>query len=109
MDWPAPAFNNAGTFRKTSSGTTTFGNSIPFNNYNAAEIEAGTLLLAGGGVNNGMMGFSPGTVFELSGGVFTSSSGSSIAGSAQLRLTGATATLNGVANLTATRASAREQ
>ena len=91
--------DNAGIFRKTSSGTTTLGSGIPFNNYNAVEIQAGTLLLGGGGFNNGTMDFSAGTTFQLSGGVFTSSASSSITGPAEFRLTGAQATLNGLVNL----------
>jgi len=45
--------DNAGTFRKTSSGTTTVASGIPFNNYNAVEVQAGTLSLGGGGAAGG--------------------------------------------------------
>src|SRR5437870_11118497 len=37
-------FDNAGTFRKTSSGTTTVASGIPFNNYNAVEDRKSTRL-----------------------------------------------------------------
>jgi hypothetical protein len=92
-------FENAGTFRKTSAGTTVVAAAIPFNNYNSVEVEAGTLSLGGGGFNNGTMNFSPGTTLDFSGGVFTSSTNSSITGPAALRVSGAQATLNGLVNL----------
>jgi uncharacterized repeat protein (TIGR02543 family) len=92
-------FDNAGTFRKASSGTTAFTPGVPFNNYHAVEIQAGTLSLAGGGLNKGTMEFSPGTAWELPEGLFTSSASSSISGPAEFRLTGAQVILDGLVNL----------
>jgi hypothetical protein len=44
----APRFDNAGTFRKTSSGTTAFSSGISLNNYGAVEIRRGILQATGG-------------------------------------------------------------
>ena len=85
-----PRFDNAGTFRKSIPGTTT-ANRVSFNNYGAAEIQAGTLLLSGGGLNNGTLNMASGATLKLSGGTYTSSSGSSIAGPADFVVSGATA------------------
>jgi len=74
-------------------------NSVPFNNYGSVEILAGILSLGGGGQNHGIMDFCSGTMLELSAGTFSAPAGSSMVGAGQLRLTGATATLNGLVNL----------
>jgi len=95
-----PRFDNAGTFRKTSSGTTTVGTSLPFNNYNTVEVQAGTLFLDGGGLNHGTMDLPAGTTLNLSGGTFTQSVGGSIAGAGNFILSGGTANLAGLVNLT---------
>lgn len=41
-------FDNAGTFRKTSAGTTTINNLVSFNNYGTVEIQSGILAANGG-------------------------------------------------------------
>ena len=73
-------FDNAGTFRKTSPGTTTFDTTTPFNNYAAVEIQNGMLALRGGGRNEGAMEFQSGTTLNLAGSTFNSSAASSISG-----------------------------
>jgi hypothetical protein len=62
--------DNAGTFRKTSSGTTIVGPNIAFNNYNIVEIRSGILAANGGYIsrinsllNCAIGGTSPGTNF----------------------------------------------
>ena len=92
-------FDNAGTFRKTSAGTTTVGSLTSFNNYNTVEIQSGALLLSGGGVNNGTMEMAAGTTLNLAGGTFISSAGASIAGAGNLTLNVVTATLAGLVNV----------
>ena len=92
-------FDNAGTFRKTSAGTTTINNLVSFNNYGTVEIQSGTLSLVGGGLNDGTMDMAAGTTLNLSGGTFTSSAGSSITGAANLTVSGAVANLAGLVNL----------
>jgi hypothetical protein len=94
-----PRFDNAGTFLKsTTPGQTSF-NSVLFNNYNDAEIQIGTLSLLGGGLNNGTINVPAATALELSG-FFNSSAASSISGAGQFALSGGTATLAGLVNVT---------
>jgi hypothetical protein len=93
-------FDNAGTFRKSiNAGTNSIGGSIAFNNYGTVEIQTGTLLLDGGGLNHGTMAFPAGTTLDLSGGTFTGSASSSITGAGQFRCSGGTANLAGLVNL----------
>ncbi|MBI5385683.1 MAG: autotransporter-associated beta strand repeat-containing protein [Verrucomicrobia bacterium] len=98
-----PRFDNAGTFRKTvSAGTTTVAGGMAFNNYGTVEIQSGTLNLGGGGVNDSTFDLGAGTALNLSGGTFTSSAASSIAGAAQFIVSGATANLAGLVNVSGT-------
>jgi hypothetical protein len=62
--------DNAGTFRKTSSGTTIVGPNVAFNNYNVVEIRSGILAANGGYtsridslLNCAIGGTNPGTNF----------------------------------------------
>jgi hypothetical protein len=94
-------FDNAGTFRKSvSAGTTFIG--VSLNNDSVVQIQSGTLSLGGGGLNNGSISVPGGTTLELSGGVFASSPGSSIAGAGQFKVSSGTATLAGLVNVTGT-------
>src|SRR5262249_55100145 len=95
----SPRFDNAGTFRKSVPGTTTASLNVSFNNYGSVDIQAGTLLLGGGGLNNGTMDFASGTTLNLSGGTFTGNAASSIAGPADFIVSGAIANLAGFVNL----------
>jgi hypothetical protein len=93
-------FDNAGTFRKTSPGTTTFDTTTVFNNYADVEIQNGTLALRGGGRNQGAMEFWAGTTLNLAGSTFNSSAASSISGPANFVVSGSgTHTLAGLVNL----------
>jgi hypothetical protein len=94
--------DNAGTFRKTSSGTTTFEGNIALNNYDTVEIQAGTLFLDGGGLNNSNIIVAAGATLDLSGGTYTGSVSSSITGPGSFRESGAVTTLNGLLNLSGT-------
>jgi hypothetical protein len=93
-------FDNAGTFRKSIGGTTTV--SIKFNNFNTAKIQNGTLLLNGGGLNDGAITVPIGTTLNLGGGTFAASPGSSITGPGDFIVSGAVATLTGLVNLSGT-------
>jgi hypothetical protein len=91
-------FDNAGTFRKSAAGTTTVGSNIAFNNYNSVELQAGTLALFGGGLNPGTMSVPAGTTLNLVAGTFNNSG--SVTGAGNLVVSGSTATLGGMVNLT---------
>lgn len=95
----SPRWDNAGTFRKSISAGQTAFNNVGFNNYNDIEIQAGTLSLLGGGLNNGTINVPAGTALDL-GGAFGSSTGSSITGAGQLTATFGTVTLAGLVNVT---------
>jgi hypothetical protein len=96
-------FDNTGTFRKTNSlATTTVSASISFNNYGTVDIQSGTLLLAGGGLNTGAINVSTGATLNLAGGTFTSTTDSTLTGAGNLTVSGATATLAGLVNVSGT-------
>jgi len=97
----AGRFDNSGTFRKSATtGATTIGAGVSFNNFGVVEVQSGTLSLAGGGTNVGTYNLAAGTTFNLSGGAFSSAPGAVIAGSANLVVSGGTATLDGLVSLT---------
>jgi hypothetical protein len=94
-------FDNAGTFRKSvSTASMNAVNGVAFNNYNIVEIQSGGLGLGGGGLNLGEFVMGTGTGLNLYGGTFTSIAGSSITGPANFTVSGATANLSGLVNLT---------
>jgi hypothetical protein len=96
----APRFDNAGIFRKTAAGTTAFnGGGVAFRNYGRVEVAAGTLFLAGGGVNEGTLTVAAPATLELGSDTFTASPASSITGAGQLRVSAGTHTLAGLVNL----------
>jgi hypothetical protein len=65
----APRFDNAGTYRKTTSlGTNTI--NIPFNNYATVEIQTGTFLQNGVFTNNGTVTLSANATNRIGGGGF---------------------------------------
>lgn len=93
-------FDNAGTFRKISPGTTTFDTTTVFNNYSVVEIQNGTLTVRAGGRNDGTMEFQAGATLNLAGSSFNSSAASSISGPGNLVVSGSGAhTLAGLVNL----------
>jgi hypothetical protein len=93
-------FDNAGTFRKTNNlAATTVSASISFNNYGAAEVQSGALVLAGGGLNVGSIYVQAGATLNLAGGTFTSTTGSTLTGPGNLTVSGAAATLTGLVNV----------
>jgi hypothetical protein len=95
-------FDNAGTFRKAAStGTTTFSTGAPLNNYGTVDIQTGALVLAGGSTNAGAFTLATNTTLNLSGN-FGSGAASSITGAGNLTVSGGTATLAGLVNLTGT-------
>lgn len=101
---PGSRFDNAGTFRKSVVvGTTTVGGGMAFNNYNAVEIQTGTLALSGGGTNGGTYDILAGATLSLFGGAYTDGIGSSITGAGNFTVgNGATPTLVGFVDVTGT-------
>jgi len=90
---PAPAggaFNNTGTFRKSTSGTTQFGTTIPpqgpdFNNAGLVDVVSGQLNLMGG-ISSGQFQTAAGAVLWFWGGTHTLSTGASFTGPGSVRL-----------------------
>lgn len=94
----APRFDNAGTLTTPGGGTTTF--DVTFNNFNVLGIQAGTLVLEGGGLNTGFISVPAGAAISFSGPAFTSSPGSAITGGGALGVNSGNATFSGVVNVT---------
>ncbi|MEA2163027.1 MAG: large repetitive protein [Thermoanaerobaculia bacterium] len=100
---PGQAFNNAGTFRKsTATGTTSF-SGIGFNNSGTVDIQSGTISPVSG-TSTGIFNAASSGTFLFGGGSYTLASGATLTGSgnflvngAQLNITGAGIT---VAHLT---------
>jgi hypothetical protein len=90
---PAPAggaFNNTGTFRKSTSGTTQFGTAIPpqgpdFNNAGRVDLLSGQFNLMGG-LSSGQFQTAAGAVLWFWGGTYTFSTGASFTGPGSVRL-----------------------
>jgi hypothetical protein len=92
-------FDNAGTFRKSfNAGTITFGNSVALNNYGEVDLQAGTLLLSGNFLNNGLLTLAAGTTNRLANGGSATGTFSAPAG-AQVDFNGGSFTLNPGAQL----------
>ncbi|HTL55314.1 MAG TPA: hypothetical protein VL361_06520 [Candidatus Limnocylindrales bacterium] len=84
------AFHNAGTFRKTSSGTTFFGTAVPpqgpdFNNNGLVDIQSGQLNLLGG-ISSGEFRSAEGTTLWFWGTTHTLTAGASFTGAGTVRL-----------------------
>ena len=93
-------FDNAGTFSKSAStGTPTLG--CTFNNSGTLDLQTGSLALQGGGTNSGTITVPAGTALNLSG-TFLSDSASSIASAGNFTVSGGTATVAGLINLSGT-------
>ena len=90
---PAPAggaFNNTGTFRKSTSGTTQFGTANPpqgpdFNNAGQVDVVSGQLNLMGG-ISSGQFQTAAGAVLWFWGGTHIFSTGASFIGPGSVRL-----------------------
>ncbi|MTJ22286.1 S8 family serine peptidase, partial [Dolichospermum sp. UHCC 0352] len=82
-------FNNSGTFKKTTTGTSTIG--VAFNNTGTVNVESGTLNLTGGGVSNGgNFNLTSGRTLGFGGGVYTLNNGAKINGNGNLSVSGGT-------------------
>ncbi len=94
--------DNVGNFRKTVvANTVTVPAGLSFNNGGEVQIEAGTLRLAGGGAHNGAFHLSSGATLDLAGNHDIRSS-AQITGPGNLTLSGGTANLAGLINVSGT-------
>jgi hypothetical protein len=70
-------FNNTGTYTKSGNSTTTVSSAIVFNNTSSGagtgivNVNAGTLVLGGGGTSNGTFNLAAGTTLDFTGGTYT--------------------------------------
>ncbi len=98
-----PAFNNAGTFRKSAGGgTTPFNAGFAFINTGTLDVQSGTVSLAGGGMNSAPGVFNTGSGKMLTfGASYAFNTGSQFTGLGDMRLVTGTFTLNG--NITFTK------
>jgi hypothetical protein len=94
-----PRLDNAGTLNLAGTGTAAFGG-VALNNFNAVNIQGGTLALLGGGNNSGSISVPDGAMLNLGGVSFTSSSNSSIIGGGELLTSADSASLGGTINVT---------
>ena len=81
-----PAFNNAGTLRRSSSGT--YGISVGFNNTGTLDLVVGNLNLSGGGTHSGAATLAAGTSLIFGGGTHTVEAGATFAGAGTLQVSG---------------------
>ncbi len=95
-------FDNAGTFRKSVTGTLSVLGGMLFNNYGTAEIQSGTFVMFGGGATTGTYSVAPGAILNFEGGTHTASATSSFTGSGNLIVSSGTVTLAGLVNVIGT-------
>lgn len=100
---PAGTFNNQGTLRKTSPGTSNI--SIALNNDGIIEVQTGTLTASGGGTSNGDFDVAPSSTITLNG-THAINVGMSLSGAGTLSVVGGTTTFtdapSGSGNMTIT-------
>ncbi len=106
-----PAFNNAGTLRKSASGGVT-NISVALNNTGTVEVQTGTLNLSGGGTSSGDFTGAPGATLQFGGGTHnldanadittanTTFSGGTVNHAGVYNTSGTTTVTGGTANLT---------
>ncbi|MBI3867393.1 MAG: hypothetical protein HY299_02595 [Verrucomicrobia bacterium] len=83
----SPRFDNAGTVRKSeTTNVLTVPSGMTFNNYGTAEIQSGTLRLAGGGSSSGILATTNTTLVEWTGGTFTLNAGAQLNGAGLYRI-----------------------
>ncbi|MDB9450743.1 hypothetical protein, partial [Dolichospermum circinale] len=81
--------NNSGTFKKTTTDTATI--DVAFNNTGTVNVEAGTLVLSGGGVSNGgTFNITSGKQLEINNSVYTFTNAARINGSGKFMISGGT-------------------
>jgi hypothetical protein len=89
-----PAFNNAGTFNRSGSGTAT-SISVAFNNSGTVNVQEGTLNLNAGGTHSGGFGISSGATLQFGGGTHALNNASAITSSGRLLVSAGTVNTTG--------------
>jgi len=88
------AFNNQGTFRKSSSTGTTTINNNGFNNTGTLDIQSGTFSPSSGGTSSGIINAASSGTFLLSTGTYTIGSGGTLTGTGNFQVGGGTLVVN---------------
>ena len=85
--------NNSGTFKKTTTNTATI--DVAFNNTGTVNVESGTLVPAGGGVNSGTFNITSGKTLEINDSVYSFTNAAKINGSGKFLISGGTLKADG--------------
>jgi hypothetical protein len=96
-----PFFNNAGTIRKVSTGSTNFNSAVTFLNTGTVEARSGTFELAGNNSHSGTFTATSGGTLEFSGNN-TLTSGSVVNGTGTIRFNGGTTNIQGTYDVVGT-------
>lgn len=94
----APVFDNAGTFRKSTSGG--FGVSVPFINRGTIDVQLGSFSFNDGSAHSGSVTLATGAALTLAGGTHDFNAGASVQGPGRLTLSGAGTVFNILADTT---------
>ena len=91
---PAGSFVNQGTLVKSGTATQTFNSTDSFSNTGTVQVQAGTLVLAGGGSDSGSYQVSQNAALNFSGGSRTLGAGSNITGAGLVHVSGGQVIVN---------------
>ncbi|RPI45226.1 MAG: LEPR-XLL domain-containing protein, partial [Betaproteobacteria bacterium] len=95
--WTGTAtLDNAGILNQTVGGTHSIASSIGFNNTGQVSVDAGTLVVAGGGTDSGGYAVGEGATLTFSGGTRNLGAGSNVTGLGRLTVSGGTVNTGGL-------------
>jgi uncharacterized repeat protein (TIGR01451 family) len=94
---PGQAFNNAGTFRKTTATNTTTITSNGFNNSGTVDIQSGTLNLTSGGTSSAIFNAGAAGRLLFNGAAYTLSGAATLTGSGNFEINGGQVNVTGSA------------
>ena len=95
-------FNNTGLFVKSGGTNTTTDMAAAFHNSGTARVEAGVLVLSGGGTSSGRFEIAPAAQLQLSSNGYHLTPASAVVGDGTFRLAGGSAEIAGEYNVAAT-------
>ena len=96
-----------GRLNATAAGSHAFEGRVGFSNAGTVNVEAGTLILRGGGSDGGGVSVASGTVLNFAGGTRTLLAGSQVSGAGTLLVSGGTVHANGALGIAGTGAALR--